>query len=173
MASRHRAALFCAVLVFAVGCDHGVKHAATRALEGAGPVSFLGDAVRFELVHNPGAFLSLGAGWPEAARTGIFVLGAPLLLAVACAAALHAGLASAGAIGGLALLVGGGLGNWLDRLANDGAVTDFVSLGAFGVRTGVFNVADVLIGAGALLLLTGRPRPRVEAAPPAGEPPAA
>jgi signal peptidase II len=53
----------------------------------------------------------------------------------------------------LALLCGGGLANWLDRLLNGGAVTDFVSFGVGWLRTGIFNVADVAIMAGAALLL--------------------
>jgi len=163
--------LFCVLLVFAVGCDQGAKQVATSVLAGAAPVSLLGDAVRFELARNPGAFLSLGATLPAPVRTALFGLGAPLLLAAVCALALRAGPLSRGAVAGLALLVGGGLGNWLDRLAAGGAVTDFVSLGAFGWRTGVFNVADLFIGAGALLLvLAQRPPPAVEDA--AARPPA-
>jgi signal peptidase II len=36
---------------------------------------------------------------------------------------------------------------------NDGLVTDFVSLGVGPLRTGIFNVADVCIVAGALLFV--------------------
>lgn len=51
------------------------------------------------------------------------------------------------------MIVGGGLANWLDRMLHDGAVTDFVSLGLGPLRTGIFNVADVAIVAGLLLLV--------------------
>jgi signal peptidase II len=50
-------------------------------------------------------------------------------------------------------LAGGGLGNLIDRITNEGRVVDFVSLGLGPVRTGFFNVADVAVLAGAMLLL--------------------
>jgi signal peptidase II len=52
----------------------------------------------------------------------------------------------------LSLLVGGALGNALDRMVY-GAVVDFVSLHAFGWRWYVFNLADVAIVAGVIGLL--------------------
>ena len=54
---------------------------------------------------------------------------------------------------GVSLMVGGGFSNFLDRLLNDGAVVDFVSMGVGNLRTGVFNLADVAIMAGAGILL--------------------
>lgn len=54
---------------------------------------------------------------------------------------------------GLSLLTGGGLGNLIDRISNNGAVTDFVRLGIGPFRTGIFNLADVAIVTGVLMLL--------------------
>ncbi len=148
-----RALVFAAILVFCVGCDQVAKHVAERSLGDAPAVSLLGDVVRFEVVRNSGAFLSLGAGLPEGMRHAAFVLFVPLALALVCALALRAGIASRWSLAGLALLAGGGLGNWLDRLLNGGLVTDFVSLGVGPLRTGIFNVADLCIVAGALLFV--------------------
>lgn len=56
---------------------------------------------------------------------------------------------------GLGLIIGGALGNALDR-ALHGAVVDFLDLNAFGWHAFVFNVADAAISAGvALLALEG------------------
>ena len=52
-------------------------------------------------------------------------------------------------------MIGGGLGNLIDRIFNSGAVVDFVSIGLGGLRTGIFNVSDVAIVAGALLVFLG------------------
>lgn len=52
----------------------------------------------------------------------------------------------------LGLLIGGALGNAIDRAAY-GAVFDFVSLHAFGYYWYVFNLSDVAIVAGVGLLL--------------------
>lgn len=53
---------------------------------------------------------------------------------------------------GASLIIGGGVGNTIDRIAY-GAVADFVSLHAFGFYWYVFNIADVAIVAGFLLLM--------------------
>ena len=53
---------------------------------------------------------------------------------------------------GLALIIGGALGNAIDRLWL-GGVADFYSLHAFGFYWYVFNIADVAIVAGVVALL--------------------
>ena len=53
----------------------------------------------------------------------------------------------------IALVVGGGLSNLIDRLLNEGRVVDFMQLGIGPLRTGVFNVADVAIMGGLAVML--------------------
>lgn len=50
-------------------------------------------------------------------------------------------------------MLSGGLGNLLDRIMNDGRVIDFMNLGIGPLRTGIFNVADVCITIGVVLLI--------------------
>ncbi len=52
----------------------------------------------------------------------------------------------------LGLLIGGAIGNAIDRVIY-GAVFDFISLHAFGYRWYVFNVADIAVVIGVILLL--------------------
>lgn len=54
---------------------------------------------------------------------------------------------------GLGLIIGGALGNAIDRVVNDGAVIDFLDLHALGRHFFVFNVADAAISAGVALLI--------------------
>lgn len=150
---RRQAWWFVALLVTMVGCDHAVKRVAQHALADSTGVSFAADTVRFELVTNTGAFLNLGAGLPGAARDLIFLLLVPGLLLVVCGFAIRSGLSSGWPLVGLGLIAGGGLANWLDRLLHGGAVTDYVSVGVGPLRTGIFNLADVAVMAGAALLL--------------------
>ena len=67
---------------------------------------------------------------------------------------------------GLSLMAGGGVGNLIDRIFNNGAVTDFVRLGIGPLRTGIFNLADVAVVVGiSMLFLWGvgeRKRPGEE-----------
>lgn len=48
----------------------------------------------------------------------------------------------------------------IDRMFNDGAVIDFVRLGVGPFQTGVFNLADVAIVIGVILLLLGSAKGR-------------
>jgi signal peptidase II len=52
----------------------------------------------------------------------------------------------------MALFVGGGASNLFDRLAR-GSVVDFMNVGFGPVRTGIFNVADMAILLGAVLVV--------------------
>ena len=152
MTSRLRLALLSLVMLSCVGCDQATKAMARDSLVGR-TISLLGGAVRFEYAENTGAFLSLGASLPSGTRALLFVGGTGLIvlgLLVAMARGGHAGSPS-GSLG-LALLTGGAVGNLIDRVAYDGAVVDFVSVGLGTLRTGIFNLADVAITAGVILV---------------------
>ena len=54
----------------------------------------------------------------------------------------------------LSCVLAGGLGNMIDRLVHDGRVIDFLNLGLGSLRTGIFNIADIAITGGVVLLWT-------------------
>lgn len=151
---------FSAILCACIGCDHATKQLAQAALAGSDGFSLAADILRFQLVANPGAFLSVGAALPAALRHALLIGGVPVLLAALCLMRLRGGGTQPREVLALALICGGGLGNWSDRLLHQGAVTDFVSLGLGPLRTGIFNLADVavVIGVG-LLLMSARIAP--------------
>ncbi len=144
--------LFLLVLVACTSCDQAAKQLAEDVLRSQPPISLLGDGIRLELVGNRGAFLGLGAQLPEALRFGILIVAVPLALLVLCVAFFRQGRRLSERVF-LGLVAGGGIGNWLDRLFQDGVVTDFVSLGVGPLRTGIFNLADVAVIVGALGLV--------------------
>lgn len=148
--------LFLAVLLGAAGCDHATKQVAISILDRIGGVSVVGDAIRLELASNPGAFLSLGAGLPEAVRTTLLMGVVPLLALGFATYVLYTCEPTARLMLGIGLVLGGGLGNWLDRLLHGGAVTDFITVGWGALHTGVFNIADVAVVAGMVVLFFGR-----------------
>ncbi|HEV7923095.1 MAG TPA: signal peptidase II [Thermoanaerobaculia bacterium] len=125
------------------------------------PREWLGGLVALFVTENSGAFLSLGANLPPMARTILFGVFVGLTLAFA-AYALVTGRVRAGEAYAVSLVVGGGIGNLIDRVARGGRVTDFIYMEAGPLHTGVFNVADVAITAGVIWLflasLTARPR---------------
>jgi signal peptidase II len=140
-------------LLCCVGCDQASKSAARSHLTSGDSQSFLGDSLRLQLVENPGSFLSLGASLPEHFRFVIFTAAVAALLIGLVAASLFARRLEPWKVIALALVAGGGISNLIDRLLYNGRVTDFLNVGIGGVRTGIFNIADMAIMAGALLLL--------------------
>jgi signal peptidase II len=145
--------LLLAIVVATVGCDRATKHLAAKHLADTPRRSYLGDMVRLEYVENRGAFLGLGSNLHAGARRAIFTFGTALLLAWVAGAWL-AGKWSAGQARGLGLLWAGGVSNLVDR-ALHGAVPDFLNIGIGPLRTGIFNVADMAILLGVVLLLAG------------------
>ena len=108
-----------------------------------------------QLHHNTGVAFSLGAGLPGGvviAATGAIIVGLVWYLLVAVPTLT--GLARTGAT----LMLGGAVGNFLDRL-DGGGVVDYLHTGWFPT----FNLADVFVTTGAGLLILGTlmaPAPR-------------
>jgi len=140
-----------AVLVTTIGCDQVSKHLADIHLMGGPRHSYLGDTVRLEYAENVGAFLSLGAGWPPGVRSALFLFGTGTIV-VACAVAVLRRRRLSPSVVGLSLVAAGGASNLVDRVLR-GAVVDFLNVGLGPVRTGIFNVADMAILAGLVMIL--------------------
>ena len=154
-------ALLLLLIASTIGCDQFAKRVATAHLLDAPSQSFIGDTVRLQYAENRGGFLSVGSSLPPVARTALFTVTTGLILASFAFAIFrrrHVGLPSIG----LALVVGGGSSNLVDRV-NHGAVVDFMNVGIGSLRTGIFNVADVAVMLGIGLLLASvqqwKPRP--------------
>jgi signal peptidase II len=155
-----------------VGCDQVSKSAARSILHSGVTESLFADSLRFQLTENPGSFLSLGASLPEQLRFTLFTAAVTVLVVGLVLAALFARRLSTAGFFALALVAGGGISNLIDRLMNDGRVTDFLNVGIGTLRTGIFNLADMAILAGALLLVLKMrtPSSAVASTPPTSPP---
>jgi signal peptidase II len=144
---------FLAVAATVTGCDQLTKLRAVEALaSGARTIDVIQGFGRLAYVENPGASWSILHDAPDAWRTPLLVgLSVVGLIAIASwfrnSKTLFATVA-------LALVFGGALGNLVDRLRL-GYVVDFISVHwRDRAHFPVFNVADIAITCGALLLLT-------------------
>lgn len=153
MNSIKRLLLIVLVLVSCVGCDQSTKVYAESHLPKTQALSLLADTVRLQVVHNDGAFLSMGAAAPKHWRLAALRIGAGALLLALLFHMLLIESARPATVFALALILAGGAGNLTDRFAHDGYVVDFINIGTGSLRTGIFNVADIAITAGGLLLL--------------------
>jgi signal peptidase II len=151
-----RPALVMTLLLGCVGCDQVSKGIARAHLTLGESHTFLGDTFRIIHVENIGAFLGIGANLPEPARIAVFqvVIGL-VILGLLWAAAFRRGTRP-WQVTGFTLLAASGIGNLIDRILFDGRVTDFLNFGVGSLRTGIFNIADVVGMVGvAVLLVTG------------------
>ena len=150
-----------AVAVAVVAVDQLTKSLALSALDD-GPVELFW-TLRLKLSFNPGAAFGLGGEFGGVVLVlGVVMLVALLGLGRIAGERLMASIA-------LGLLIGGALGNLADRVFRDygGAVVDFIDLQWWPV----FNVADIGITTGAVLLvLSVRKDDPAAAADPAAEP---
>ena len=155
-----------------VGVDQSTKWLAERALGQGGSIDLAGGFVHLEFALNRGGFLGMGSGLNPTLRWWLFTVGVGLALLLVLRLALSREQPTLQVVA-LALVLGGGVGNLIDRVLLSGAVRDFAVVGFSGLRTGIFNLGDtaILVGAG-LLLVTGfrRSDPDLEAAQPSGEP---
>lgn len=158
MSLAKRLLLIVCVLVCCAGCDRVSKNYAEGRLSRTQAVSFLAGSVRLQLSHNEGAFLSLGASLPEPWREAIFRGAVACMLAGLLAYAVFFAPSSPWPVAGASLIFAGGASNLADRFLYDGYVVDFINVGVGSLRTGIFNVADMAITAGILMLLVRAPR---------------
>jgi len=155
MRTNLRAAVILLTMLGCVGCDQATKFFVRGHLPLEETISLFHDTVRLEHTENPGAFLSLGDKLSSTSRRVLFTLGAALLVTGTAFWALGSRRLSPVQIIGAGLICGGGLANVIDRVTRDGNVTDFLNLGVGPIRTGIFNVADMVLMVGVAMLVIG------------------
>jgi signal peptidase II len=141
-----RWALFVGLAVAVVVLDQLSKAWIVGNLDAGHPIVILGDWLRLVLVHNTGGLFGLFGGQaPIFAVFSIVVIGLIVWYERQVGRGLFATLA-------LGLLVGGAIGNLIDRI-RFGYVNDFVDMGIGTWRFYTYNLADSAISASLLLLI--------------------
>ena len=139
-----------AVAAATVLADQASKLIVLRVLDlNLGNALFVTPFLDLVLIFNRGISYGL---FPQDSEYGRWLLVALNLAAAAFFSFWIARTSSRLVAAALGLLIGGALGNALDRTIY-GAVVDFISLHAFGWRWYVFNLADSAIVAGVVGLL--------------------
>ncbi|MBN1499821.1 MAG: signal peptidase II [Spirochaetes bacterium] len=141
-----------AVLLINLLADRISKIAATAFLKDREVFSFLFGSFKMIYVENTGAFLSLGSHWPAPLKYAVFII----IPAAFCFYGIYYCIIKCTDIKMAVLLstiIGGGLGNLIDRVIFDFKVVDFLNFGIGNLRTGVLNIADLSVTFGAILLI--------------------
>lgn len=143
--------LFCLSCTIFIGCDRVTKTIAKDNLVYGEPISYFHDTFRLQYVENTGAALSMGDNLPDAVSfwlLSIFPLG--VLVALFVYVIIRLNKMNKWMLMSFSLIIAGGLGNIIDRIMNDRHVSDFMNIGIYNVRSGIFNVADICITAGVI-----------------------
>jgi signal peptidase II len=148
-----RSALILVIFMLSIICDQTSKQMAIKYLQPVPQSSYLFDLIRLQYTENVGAMLSIGDSLSESARFWLFTVVVAILLIGVIIYAHTVSFRNYLKIIGLSLIAGGGMSNLIDRISNNGAVVDFMSIGIGTLRTGIFNVADFLILVGIVMVL--------------------
>ena len=147
--ARRRVLAALGVATLVVALDQATKHWALGALDDERTIDLVG-SLRFNLAFNTGASFSIGSGLGPVLAVVVAVVVVALLRFARHVPHLL-GLVAVG------LVVGGAVGNLVDRVFRDGdgilggAVVDFIDPQWWPI----FNVADVGVVLGAILLVIG------------------
>jgi signal peptidase II len=145
-----------------VALDRWTKHWAATSLPFGQPVRVLGDYVRLTLTRNSGVAFGIGqgTGFPYAIFSIVAILAIVWMFASGRGGDALRRLA-------LALILGGAIGNLIDRLGS-GLVVDFIEVGVPRWYWPVFNVADSAVTVGVVLFALAwsrHPEPAAAGAP--------
>ncbi len=123
-----------------------VQHLAPRYM----PHPVIGDFFRFTLAYNPGAAFGMHVG---PASRWIFASLSIVIVFVLIRSTVSLTRDSSLAAIGVPIIVGGALGNLLDRIRFRDGVVDFIDIGVGDVRFWTFNLADTAVTIGAACLV--------------------
>ena len=136
----------CSILVMVV-LDQLSKWAAVMYLQPLGSVPFIPGVLRLTYAHNTGAAFSMLAG-EQTLLIGITAVAMLVMLGIL----LRGKASNAFEHWGLAMIVGGGIGNLIDRVLN-GYVVDYFDV--VFMKFAIFNVADCFVVVGCVCLFIG------------------
>jgi signal peptidase II len=137
------------ICVISIGVDQFTKYLVVRNLGLSSSLDLIGTLIRFTYIRNPNGAFGFSFG-PRIPLLPIALLAICILLL----AFYKTGSRSPAGLIGLGLILGGALGNLVDRIRL-GEVIDFIDVGIGRLRWPVFNVADSCVTVGVILLVTG------------------
>jgi signal peptidase II len=150
---KKRIIIIAITVILCIILDQVTKVVASRYLPSV-TLRFLGDTIRLHYAENQGAFLSLGANLPENVRFLIFTVFSSVVLLVMLYYIIFVERNTpTSQLIVWAMMFGGGISNLIDRLFREGMVRDFLNVGIGNIRTGVFNLADVALTGGVIVVV--------------------
>jgi signal peptidase II len=153
MKKQSKILVFCLSSLTLISWDKATKELAKEHLMNKEPVSYFHNTFRLEYVENTGAAMNLGDDLSKPMSFWLLSIGPLMILSLLFIYTIKRSKElSLSKMISFALVFSGGMGNIIDRLMYDRHVTDFMNIGINNIRTGIFNVADVCVTTGVILL---------------------
>ena len=147
--ARRKLTLYLGTVGGVIVLDQITKFIAERSLRLYDPVPVLGDFFRLTYIFNRGAAFGLNLG---GASRWVFMALAAVAVVVLWIMYRSTPWTDRWRLVAIASVTGGAVGNLIDRVRSSRGVVDFLDFGVGEVRWPVFNVADIAVTCGALLL---------------------
>jgi signal peptidase II len=112
-------------------------------------VDLIGEYLRLTYIYNPGAAFGIHLG--QYSRE-IFLVLSVIALAALLAMYWYTPVTDRVRLMAIALICGGAIGNLIDRIRSEAGVVDFIDVGVGTIRWPVFNIADMAVTTGAIIL---------------------
>lgn len=133
----------------ALALDACSKTAVQRSFHLYEQRELIGEYVRLTYIHNPGAAFGISVG-PYSS----LIFAVLSIVALAALVGMYAVTPPQDRLRlhAIALIAGGALGNLWNRLVSRAGVVDWIDVGVGDTRWPVFNVADIAVTTGAIIL---------------------
>lgn len=148
-----RTSLILTIVLLNVGLDQITKYAVRATIAKNEIVGLFFDSILLKNINNSGAALGIGSDLPTMLKTIYFQILPIIFLLYLFRMIIKSSEFSNLLVIGIAFAIGGGFGNVIDRII-DGYVTDFIILNYGFFKNGVFNLADISIIVGIILVFT-------------------
>ncbi|WP_010516539.1 signal peptidase II [Croceivirga radicis] len=140
------------LILINLGCDQFSKELVRHKVENHAYIPLVKDNLILTNVENTGAALGFGANFSPWIKIILLNFLPLLVLLVLIYRIFKKSNLDKWVLVAFAFLIGGGLGNLIDRFLY-GSVTDFFHMRIGFLKTGIFNMADVSVTIGAICLL--------------------
>ena len=146
---RNKVGLFVAILTGVLTLDIITKYIVQRSLLVYEQRDVIGEYLRLTYIHNTGAAFGIQLG--PYSREIFLVLSLVALVALVMMY-YYTPSEDRLRLASIAFICGGAIGNLIDRVRSERGVVDFLDVGVGTIRWPVFNVADMAVTAGAIIL---------------------
>jgi|TARA_B100001093_G_scaffold230818_1_gene221369 signal peptidase II len=140
------------LIILSIFLDQFSKFWIRNNIESYNEIELIGSFFTLIRVENSGAFLGMGSELSYIPKLILLII-FPILVLVAVSIYTYVDKKLDNlSLVGFSLIIGGGIANIFDRIVY-GSVTDFLFINLGFFKTGIFNIADLSVTTGMILIL--------------------